>query len=86
MPGKESRASSVSMQIGMFYQMQIPRRSSRSYEADRFFRLLDRSTDEGEEVMGFSSAAAECGGDVGLLSHSEETDDEIAQACHYLGS
>ena len=36
--------------------------------------------------MGFSSATTECGGDVGLLCYSEEIDDEIAQACHYLGS
>ena len=41
----------------------------------RVFRLLDKGTDEGEGVVGFSSAAAEGGGDVGLLSHSEETDD-----------
>ena len=52
----------------------------------RVFRLLDRSTDEGEGVMGFSSATAECGSDVGFLSYSEETDDEIAQSGHYLGS
>ena len=36
--------------------------------------------------MGFSGATAECSSDVGFLSHSEETDDEIAQSGHYLGS
>lgn len=30
------------MQIGMFYQMQVPRPSSRSYEADRFLEMLDQ--------------------------------------------
>ena len=30
------------MQIGMFYQMQVPRPSSRSYEADRFLDMLDQ--------------------------------------------
>ena len=30
------------MQIGMFYQMQVPRPSSRSYEADRFQEMLDQ--------------------------------------------
>lgn len=30
------------MHIGMFYQMQVPRPSSRSYEADRFLEMLDQ--------------------------------------------
>ena len=49
----ESRARSVSMQIGMFYQMQVPRPSSRSYEADRFLEMLDQVAHA--EELGLSS-------------------------------
>ena len=52
----------------------------------KVFRLLDRGTKQGEGVMGFSSAATEGSGDVGLLFHSEDTDDQIAQPSHYLGT
>jgi alkanesulfonate monooxygenase SsuD/methylene tetrahydromethanopterin reductase-like flavin-dependent oxidoreductase (luciferase family) len=41
------------MQIGMFYQMQVPRSSSRSYEADRFLEMLDQAAYA--EEMGLSS-------------------------------
>ena len=41
------------MQIGMFYQMQVPRPSSRSYEADRFLEMLDQVAYA--EEMGLSS-------------------------------
>ena len=51
--GAESRARSVSMQIGMFYQMQVPRPSSRSYEAGRFLEMLDQVAYA--EEMGLSS-------------------------------
>ena len=41
------------MQIGMFYQMQVPRPSSRTYEADRFLEMLDQVAFA--EEMGLSS-------------------------------
>ena len=50
----------------------------------RVFRLLERSTDQGEGVGGFSGAATEGGGDVGFFSYSRETDDQVAQCCHDL--
>ena len=43
----------MSMQIGMFYQMQVPRPSSRSYEAERFLEMLDQVAYA--EEMGLSS-------------------------------
>ena len=47
---------------------------------------MERSTDQGEGVGGFSGAATEGGGDIGFLSYSEEADDQVAQCGHYLGS
>ena len=67
------------------YYMGTIKGVGRIYPA-RDFRLLDRSADEGEGVIGFGSAATEGGGNVGLLFCSEETDDYIAQRSHYWGS
>ena len=50
----------------------------------RVIRLLDRGADERQGIGGSGGAATECGGDVGHLFHSQETDDQIAQSGHHL--
>ena len=50
----------------------------------RVFQLLDRGADERQGIGGSGGAATECGGDVGHLFHSQETDDQIAQSGHHL--